>query len=219
MESKNKITFICSLTHETSEGFKILFDDQDITGKIERGRYNYSIVHECKSGKHKLVVIQNNFVQSKWWWILSLFYGLLAMISGSFEEYTEGIGPYYAYAEGELLITGDAAVEIKLSSKRINKNRVDCCFNIDFKNNCSWTEIKNDFITSKTYKRRWIFASVLPAALLAVFIGLLCGRLGVRAFSKGQTIFGLFNMIIVVLILVAFVYHVTMTIKKADNRI
>jgi hypothetical protein len=219
MGENSNVKFICGFNHEAQEGFKIFIDDKDISENVEKHKYIYNVTHKCKSGKYKLTVIQNNFIQSKRWGLLSVIYGILAAITGSFEEYTDGIGPYYAFAEGELLITGDASIEVMLFGKRINKNSKTCGFEIKPKVNCSWSEVTNDFITSPRNKRRWIFAAILPMTLLVAFIGLLSGLLGVRAFSQREIIFGLFNMIILILALAAYVYHIIMTIRKANNDI
>jgi len=48
-------------------------------------------------------------------------YGFLSIISYSVDSYAEGIGPFYAVAEGRLAVTGDASIEIKLLGNKINK--------------------------------------------------------------------------------------------------
>jgi len=160
----------------------------------------------------------NIFVLSEWWWLLSFIYGFLSIISYSVDAYAEGLGPFYAIAEGKLTVTGDASVEIKLLGKRINKNRKTCRFQIHPKENCSWAESINDFVTNPKYKIRWIFAAILPMLLLVGFIVLLCGLLGIRAFERKEIAFSLFNAVIGVIALVAVIFHSIMVVKKANGR-
>lgn len=217
MSDENEITLNCAFDSAVYKGFRIYIDDRVLIPVEHILSSPFFIKEKIATGKHRLKLVQNLSLENKYWWALAILDILMAFFGPDEEKST---GPFFAVAEGEIAVNGDAEVTIRLSD--IDRYKMkhdlirDCRFHVEATRHCSWEENKNYVTTTPKYKRRWYITVITPIVIIFGFLILLFSALGIPRLFSGDLFIGLFCMLLSALTIFGLIGIILKIVKSVQ---
>lgn len=153
----------------------------------EKNTFNVTETGEknIEAGENDIIEIRakNIVLSSKWGWMLTLLYWIVALLTGSGESNPFG-KPFDAYIQFKT-----SSAYIKLQANKIWKESAFDILNGELIVN------RNEFVSTRKYKMRWFFGVVVPINILIILIDVMFLCTGAVTSSVIMTIFFMVSII------------------------
>ncbi|SMB93721.1 hypothetical protein SAMN00017405_0084 [Desulfonispora thiosulfatigenes DSM 11270] len=201
MTQEKEVEFYCYTEDTDSKGFDIYINEVKINDNLKYYDKNFQCKWSCLPGKYNIKFVQKHFLNSRLWFLNTVFSMIAMFLAGYYEEINLK-GPFYSIQEGELLIKDNAVLEIKLKRsniffKLLFDEITNYGFFIEAKSNCSYNCKNEEVVVTSKLRRRFIISVLLPISIAFLFITILLIISGINFFQKGAFVGGtLFGLVI-----------------------
>lgn len=168
---------------------------------VEDKKINIGTVNESDTVELRA---KNVIFSSKYWWAIPIIYWIASMLTGSGTN-----NPFGKPFDALLQIT---SIKTNHLSIRTNKIWSDCAFKMS---DCNVKIIKNSFISTAKYRRRWCMGFVFPINIFLILFIVMCIFLG---FYEGAA-FGKIFLVVPVLAFICWNVYAYKVVKTLKNKI
>lgn len=222
MTQKKEVKFYCFTEDMESKGFDIYIDGVKINNNLKYYIKSFQCKWICIPGKYNLKVVQNHFLNTRIWFLNTVFTVIGMFIAGDYEEMNLK-GPFYSIQEGELLIKDNAIIKIRLKRtdtlfKLLFDEISNYGFFIEAKSNCSYECNNKGVVATLKLRVRFIISVLFPISIPFLLIIILLITNVINLFQSDNFIWGTILGLIAMFLFLIFIRVVKNILKVAFSK-